>query len=266
MSLNARHIKKLVSLSAVGAGAVALTADKAEADSFITYVPVNQKVGFAAGDLPSATLTVLLSGCCSFHMKFLRAFRSGEGDTLGRAIFARGSGPFGGLRFAAGTVANNSFGIYTMDIVSSGQTWFSASSGAGFNGSGPGGLWLGARSWTSDGDHWVYGNGPFDNRYALFAVGPGYPEEIFGWVQLSYSVTNGAGPGCANPVCGDNGYGPELTIQGFGYYNSPESTGVPIPAGAGSTPEPDTFALTGLAALALGAVGMRRWRAARKAA
>jgi hypothetical protein len=43
-------------------------------------------------------------------------------------------------------------------------------------------------------------------------------------------------------------------------------SGAQIPAGDTGTPEPSTFALTGLAALALGAKGVRSWREARKTA
>jgi hypothetical protein len=47
-----------------------------------------------------------------------------------------------------------------------------------------------------------------------------------------------------------------------------DTSGAQIAAGQleSAVPEPDAFALTGLGALALGAAGLRRWRAARKAA
>jgi hypothetical protein len=56
--------------------------------------------------------------------------------------------------------------------------------------------------------------------------------------------------------------GPNVTLIDWVYNLS----GGQIPAGDTGTPEPSTLALSGLAALALGAKGLRSWRAARKAA
>jgi hypothetical protein len=51
-------------------------------------------------------------------------------------------------------------------------------------------------------------------------------------------------------------------LEGYAY----DDSGAYIPAGdTGGIPEPSTFVLTGLGALVLGAAGLRRWRAARKA-
>ena len=60
------------------------------------------------------------------------------------------------------------------------------------------------------------------------------------------------------------GPGPTATINGWAY----DTNGHPLAAGSttSSTPEPSSFELTGLAGLALGAEGLRRWRRARKTA
>jgi hypothetical protein len=51
-------------------------------------------------------------------------------------------------------------------------------------------------------------------------------------------------------------------LEGWAY----DDSGDQIAAGdTGGVPEPSTMALAGLGALALGAAGLRRWRAARKA-
>ena len=106
---------------------------------------------------------------------------------------------------------------------------------------------------TGNTHHGVNGNTPFSNEYALFTFQNG-STTLYGWVDLSYSVTDSFGP---------NGT-PNLTIISWAYANS----GAVLPAGDTTlpTPEPATGIATGLAALALGAEGLRRWRKARKAA
>jgi hypothetical protein len=51
----------------------------------------------------------------------------------------------------------------------------------------------------------------------------------------------------------------DVTLVDWAY----DTSGAQIFAGDTGTPEPSTFALSGLAALALGAKGLRSWRAAR---
>jgi hypothetical protein len=52
----------------------------------------------------------------------------------------------------------------------------------------------------------------------------------------------------------------DVTVVDWAY----DTSGGQIPAGDTGTPEPSTFVLTGLATLALGAKGLRVWRASRK--
>jgi hypothetical protein len=103
-----------------------------------------------------------------------------------------------------------------------------------------------------------FGHGPFDHMYSLFAFTPDGINTWYGWIQLSFSVTAQFGP--------DAIFGPEVTIHDFAY----DDSGAVIAAGetvdAAQVPEPATAASTGLAALALGAVGLRQWRKSRKAA
>jgi hypothetical protein len=73
-------------------------------------------------------------------------------------------------------------------------------------------------------------------------------------MKLSLDVTDAWG---ASPTLG-----PRVTVEGLAL----DTSGAFIKAGDTGVPEPSTMALTGLAALALGATGLRRWRAARKPA
>jgi len=258
MPLKASQLKKLASLSAIGAGAVALTADKAEASS-IQYTPVHQTVGFAAADLPVVPLNLPSFSGSRVSFGFVRA--SGTNSySFGRAILGVG-GSAPGARFAtriAPVISSSS--VPVIKIVPAGKTWFQVSSSSGR----PFGF-VAARLWGSYSGktfHSAFGNtNSFTNQYALFQFGPAFAP-LYGWVELSLSITDAYGPICASPSCGDpNGYGPELNVIGYAY----DTSGAPIAAGAG-VPEPDTFVATGLAALALGAAGMRRWRKSKKAA
>jgi hypothetical protein len=93
------------------------------------------------------------------------------------------------------------------------------------------------------------GRSPFNDQYALFQFG--CPSgSCYGWLELSVSASEG-------------GFAPDVTLVGWAY----DASGNPIPAGeTPSVPEPSTIAVIALNALALGAVGLRRWRSARKLA
>ncbi|MGA3024786.1 MAG: PEP-CTERM sorting domain-containing protein [Bryobacteraceae bacterium] len=91
------------------------------------------------------------------------------------------------------------------------------------------------------------GDGTFSKQYALFSF-PAGAHTDYGWILLSDFVSDTNGP--------------DLTILGYAY----DTSGNKIPAGDTGVPEPSTLAMAGLGALALGAAGVRRWRAACKAA
>ncbi|MGA2590585.1 MAG: hypothetical protein ABSH32_11755 [Bryobacteraceae bacterium] len=94
------------------------------------------------------------------------------------------------------------------------------------------------------------------DRYLLFRFKGGeLPHPVYGWAHLSVTLPGGLG-------------GPNVTLVSYAY----ETSGRQIPAGyRGRALDGDeeaytaASARTGVPALALGAAGVRRWRAARQA-
>jgi hypothetical protein len=265
LPLKPRNLKKLASLSAVGAGALAITADKAEAGTITTVqLPTPVVVGFAPGDTKGTSFS-FKAFSNTFRFGFSRSWgNSAFGYAFFRSVFAWASASHlgaasTGFRFAKKQfpVPHFSASVAGLKIFHTGSTW--AGSGTGSDSK----VAVGARFWAGSGastTHFVFGNPSFGGQFALFEFGPAAAPG-FGWVELSFLRPDAFGPACASPTCGDpNHLGPELTITAYGY----DTSGAPLPAGAG-IPEPDTLAATGLAALVLGAAGMRRWRRNRPA-
>ena len=229
--------RKIASLSALGAGALIAGAGRADA-STIYSGPVNVDVGVSGQPF----YTVNLGGTKTF-LSFTLSARttanvrtpnlhylsiSGFGPVAAAAQLATTGGPSRNLRlFQPGAVFTGTANSF---------------GGAG------------GRVWkqTVDGAHRssnVFGLAPFSHEYALFKFMAPTGLTDYGWIQLSYSV--GVNPGA----------GPDLTIIDYAWDND----GALLPAGDTGVPEPSTMALTGLGALALGAVGLRRWRKSRPA-
>lgn len=242
MSRHRKDLKsKIASLSALGAGALIVGAGGADA-STIYSGPVNVDVG-ASG---VSQFGITLGG-----LNTLLSFKFGAGTTSVLRTnrlhyrFIRGFGH----KSAAVLIASTGLGGHDLSTFLPGSVFTGA---AGSN------VLVGSRRWRTsvDGGHRnsVVGNVPFSHEYALFKFTSAAGQTDYGWIQLSYSVTNSFG---TNPALG-----PDLTIIDYAWDNS----GAKLPAGATSIPEPGTMGLTGLGALALGAVGLRRWRKNRSAA
>ena len=222
-----RSLRRLASLSAVGAGAAFLTADRAEASAIQYSGGMNVQVGWFAGAVYGSHTWTLQTSRGPFQFKdFLRSYLS---RTRWLGLYGMAA-----VDFARSGTFLKTFGA--------GQTWTTSQ---------PYVRTAVAAVRRSGGT--LYALGSFSHRFALFEFNDAGTEK-FGWIELSLSVSTTAGI--------DDALGPGMTVEGWAY----DTTGAKIEAGDTGVPEPPSFALTGLAALALGAAGTRRWRAARRLA
>jgi hypothetical protein len=219
--LTKKSAARLASISALGAGALGVAAGTAEAA--VHYSALNVKVGFGTGFGNNATLTI--TGTVTIFV-----FRSST----------RGTGPHAG--YQAWSVWLNGSSIEASNA-SAGQTWNQLIGGGKRSEEE-----LGQRLISTSTDFVGRTQSPNGTFYRLFRfrmnrTGPYY----YGWLELSQTVTGTVGP--------------EVTVLGYAW----DDTGAMIQAGqtTSNTPEtplPSTMLLGALGALALGAVGLRRWR------
>jgi hypothetical protein len=242
MVLKRKTAKQLASLSTLGAGALLIGAP--DANATVTYSGViNAQVGFDTGSgfLSSFTSPALGAGGPEFKFstKSINA-----GTVHHRKVSFSHVGP---LNFLA------SGGL---KLVAAGATWSTSLFGPqpAAHGVVASRLWDGPNAFSAS----VNGPASFNNKFALFQFGPS--DDMYGWVQLSLSVTAAHNATVTN--------GPNLTIIDYAFDTTP---GEKLAAGAQTgpvgqgTPEPATLGELSLGALALGALGLRRWRAARTA-
>jgi hypothetical protein len=245
------NLRRLASLSALGAGALGVTAGAADASTIVYSGIVDEKIGFEPGYASKATMA-LPGGAAGVIAVWAEFFPNASSSY---AYFAHNAS-VGSRAGAHGTnfrVKANGFGEPTALPFSARFGRPPASRSVAYGN-------LAHSDCTTSGrfPHCHTDNGTFFNstdRYLLFKFTGGnllYP--IYGWAQLSFSFPGGDQIGYPN--------GPDVTLIDWAYNLS----GGQIPAGDTGTPEPSTLALSGLAALALGAKGLRSWRAARKAA
>jgi hypothetical protein len=240
MKLKRKNVSRLASISALGAGALGVAAGAAEAGT-IQYTPLNHEIGFSATTKPvglaSSFNAPIVKGISAAFRRSSRTF----GTTSSGGRFIPNSASF---RRSVQLVGKLSVGInsaggligFAVGNIVPGQKW-QVGSQPYTTGLVP----LGARtnSGASLGHH-----GDF---YELFAFRKSSnAQEEYGWILLNENLSSTAGP--------------DVTVKGIAFDNS----GATIAAGA--TPEPSTAALASLSALALGAVGLRRWRAVRRQA
>lgn len=267
MKLNPADTRRLASLSALAAGALVAGAGEAEAAVVYTALPPAQ-VGFSSGFTGSFQTTKGSVGGAGF--RFNRTSGGPYFGSSGSRRSLRFSG-LGGVQFATnggmlklflagstmGGAPLNQFGV------AASRTWGRFTTTSRFSSS-----HFVTTFTTVDGHRSGYNTfTSFTNRFSTtghFANPASYSNEFalftfnfnaqnyFGWVELSLNNQDTFG--------GNDGTGPDLTATAWAFDTSP------LPAGdTGNVPEPGTLATTGLAALVLGAAGVRRWRAARPA-
>ncbi len=238
-----KNLKKMVaSLSALGAGAL-LGASGAEA-GVVYSGPLNVDVGFGPNADPSGFYYSGPLGPFGSDFSFQAVGHATKG-VYSRGVIGSACGCFGFL-------TQSSF----LKLVGVGAQWPQTSLFRSYHTAKVGRRLWGkvsggnpSTAFTAHNSDGVLGN--FNDKFALFAFHAG-PDTYYGWIQLSFSMSPGFG---ADPA-----FGPDLIIQGWAYGDANEL----LPAG--TVPEPATVGSTGLAALALGAVGLRSWRRTRKAA
>jgi len=266
MKIKRKNLTRLASISALGAGALGVGAGTAEAG--IVYTPINTKVGFSPGSqfsfsfFPGGGI-----GGFSLYTNYRPNFRGFSGG-YSISVFlkivlsglsgmkfqpAPGPGaiwngtPFNGFSFS--TVLNRTakykyfFGFTTTRSVTkhtvNGATSFTAGGGVVMT---PTHVYH-PPHYSSPGTNF---GGRVGDYYLLFTFNPTGSQIDYGWLHLS-----------GDPI-GPCGCGPDVTVIDASF----DDSGAPV--GAGTAPEPATAIPTGLGALALGAAGVRRWRAQRK--
>jgi hypothetical protein len=255
MRIKKKNVARLASLSALGAGALGIGAGTAEAG--IVYTPLNNTVGWASGNasyqwaVPGSDIFALSRGRTS-RQTYTRhkAFSSTLVKRRGYSVKLGGSGM---VMFRPGDAATGQKwsdlgGTVTGMRLGLRQNIFESVS----SGSGP--------RFSYNSAHFLGTNGDF---YKLFEFYSG-TNQYYGW--LSFYQESG---GWLSYYQGSGG--PDVTVTGVAYQTdgtqiAAGDEGSPQPPVGPSVPEPSTMAMTGLAALALGATGLRRWRAARKPA
>jgi hypothetical protein len=279
VKLKPADARRFASLSALAAGALVAGAGDAEAGTIIpgNLIPSNGKVGFSSGYTSSVQGT--LAAALVFHFRksssspitgtgLKRSVRFSGGParfkTAGGllALFSAGQkfGGAGGL--LTGTAAWRSWFAHKTYSYVSGSRHFVTSTpdggGVTTTMSGKNGHYAGSygHSTTKTSTGINRSGAPFADKFALFSF-PCTSGTCYGWLELSLDNN-------ALSSSTDNLTGPDLTLEQW-YY---DDSGAQIAAGdtvSTGVPEPGNLATTGLAALILGAAGVRRWRASKPA-
>ena len=243
IKLKAANMKRLASLTALGAGALSATVATADASSIVYSGILNERVGFNNGSLWGATVSG--PDGAGFLMQDFSRSAPQHSVIDGVSLIAR-SGPHGTrFRFLGNYKGPHIFRNFASGFPIN-DGWSAAAPGHRILSGGLVAIYK--YSYGSVRGKEFTG---LDNPFLLFEfTGGNLSQTIYGWAQLDVTF-NKRFP-----------RSPAVTLVDWAY----DTSGNQIPAGDTGTPEPSTLTLTGLAALALGAKGLRSWRVARKSA
>jgi len=247
LKIRRSNIKRLASICTLGAGVFGAAEGTAEASSIVFSGPLNETVGdFGFGPVPmvygpgGARATFGGIALCSSFIGCLRSVG-----------FAGSHGLHGTRALAAIKIPETFSGIALGPLLAAfplHAVWGSREASTHL------GLVAISNTPATPGQRFTLTDFNSTDEYLLFRfVGGQLPYDIYGWAQLNVSFTQL--PSCINTQDGCL----SVTLVDYAY----DTSGAQIPAGDTGTPEPPNFVSTGLAALALGAKGMRAWRAAR---
>ena len=235
MKIKQKSLTRLASLSALGAGALGVTTKTAQAGIVYTaFSPPRPTVGFSTG--ASTTIPIAPGGAGTFKL-FRSIYVPPTYSTFpppgGSAIFRIMLQGLNGMNFQAapgpGFMWNATAPFWNSAALRSKRTSF------------------GYTKLGSPFSHSTVLTDRIGEFFLLFQFNPTGSQIDNGWLRLNGLVG-----------CGCNFLDTE--VVDFAY----DDSGALIAAGV--APEPATMLPTGLAALALGAAGIRRWRKARKQA
>jgi len=273
MRIKKKNVARLASLSALGAGALGVAAGTAQGAT----VPISGT--FSVGLRGAGSITnwhTVLTGTHVIGIKTTHVTSLG-GQYRKQAVSAWGSGVTF-LRFAQGLTAHSKAKGPFLDLVTF-RSWNQEIAAGVQTGTGavigirrtlnPSVTVLnpGSTRFVHSGAGSNAGN--FTDQYALFrfATSSGFD---YGWLHLDGSNPGGSAASTAPQVSFlageyDTSGNPILAPAGTPGNCSGNDEGANLGEGL-CTPEPSTMVMFGFAALAWGATGLRRWRAARKPA